>query len=132
VRRHLDEEWTLDSMAGRCGIKRTRFAGLCRELTGYTPLHYVGRLRFEQACRLLRETKKTITEITFDCGYSSSQYFAAQFKKAAGMTPTEYRRLAPDLEHILATNWKNPEDRTLEAERLRRSALQPGTPLISN
>lgn len=129
VRQHLDEEWTLDTMANRCGMKRTRFATLCRELTGYTPLHYLSRLRFEQACQLLRKTKKSITDITFDCGYSSSQYFAAQFKKSAGMTPTEYRRLAPDLEQILSANWLHPEDRTLETERLRLAALkQPVSP----
>jgi len=120
---HIDEPWTLDRMAEACKVKRSRFADIARQLTGYPPVKYLNRLRFETAGRLLKESRKTVTEIAFECGFSSSQYFAAQFKKESGMTPTEYRRFAPELESILSANWKSPEDRTLEEERSRRLAL---------
>jgi AraC family L-rhamnose operon regulatory protein RhaS len=120
----LEEPWTLERMATDCKVKRTRFADLTRQLTGYPPIKHLNRLRFETAGLLLKKTDKTVTDIAFECGYSSSQYFAEQFKKESGLTPTEYRRLAPDLDSILTVGWKNPEDRTLEAEQSRRTTFR--------
>lgn len=119
----LEEQWTLNRMAAQCGIKRTRFSKIVFELTGYTPTAFLNRLRFETACGLLLKTGKQITEIAFECGYSSSQYFASQFKKESGLTPAQYRRMAPDLESILSLNWQHPEERTLEEEQKRQKTM---------
>ena len=119
----IDEDWTLERMAEECGIKRTQFAKICQSVSGYPPLMYLGRLRFEKACELLRETSRSITDITYACGYSSSQYLAASFKKAARMSPSDYRKLSPQLEAILSAGWEKPEWRTREEERHRRQIL---------
>ena len=47
--------------------------------------------RIEKAKYLLTYTSLTITEIAALCGYSSSAYFAMQFKKHLGVTPSDYR-----------------------------------------
>lgn len=120
---HLDEGWTLDRMAEDCGIKRTRFAKICQSVSGYPPCMYLSRLRFEKACELLRETALPVTDITYLCGYSSTQYLAASFKKNARMSPSDYRKLAPQLEAILSAGWENPEWRTREEEAFRRKIL---------
>lgn len=117
---HIDETWTLKRMAEECGIKRTQFAKLCQSVSGYPPYMYLSRLRFEKACELLRESSRSITDITYACGYSSTQYLAASFKKAARMSPSDYRKLAPQLEAILSAGWENPEWRTRDEERRRR------------
>ncbi|QBG47005.1 AraC family transcriptional regulator [Verrucomicrobia bacterium S94] len=116
----LEHPWRLDEMAAACGVKRTYFTNVTRKLTGYAPLQYLSRLRFEQACRLLRETEWSITDIGFECGYSTSQYFTESFKKAARMTPSEYRKSLPELEQILQANWKHPELRSIDDERRRQ------------
>ncbi|MDZ8120545.1 AraC family transcriptional regulator [Pontiella agarivorans] len=120
LRKTLDHSWTLNEMAESCGVKRTYFSNITLRLTGYAPLQYLNRLRFEHACRLLRETDRSITDIGFECGYSTSQYFAETFKNAARMTPSEYRKSLPELERILQANWKHPELRTMDDERKRR------------
>jgi AraC family L-rhamnose operon regulatory protein RhaS len=122
---HIDEPWTLSQMAQECGVGRTQFAKLCQSFSGYPPYMYLSRLRFEKACELLRETSHSITDITYTCGYSSTQYLAASFKKAARMSPSDYRKLAPQLEAILSAGWESPEWRTREDELFRRQILPP-------
>lgn len=91
LRGDCDQIWTLEAMAARCGLGRSRFANLCRELTGDSPLVLVNRLRIDRAKALLRETSKSITEIAFDCGFSSSQYFARVFRTFTAMDSRSYR-----------------------------------------
>lgn len=89
-----EEEWTLETMAESAGLKRSRFGTLCRQLTGESPATRLNRLRIRRGRRLLSETDRTVTDIAFDCGYSSSQYFAKIFRRFQGHEPTHYRRLA--------------------------------------
>lgn len=119
----LDEPWSLDQMADHCGLKRTQFANITKRLTGYPPLNYLSRIRIERACKLLGEENLSITDIAFECGFSSSQYFSETFKKSIRMTPSEYRRLLPQLEAIMKANWEHPEKRSIEDEVERTQRL---------
>lgn len=87
----VDTAWTLQAMAAACGLGRSRFATLCRKITGDSPLTLVNRLRTEQAKRLLRESAATVTEVAFATGFSSSQYFARVFRAFTAMEPRAYR-----------------------------------------
>jgi AraC-like DNA-binding protein len=90
--RHLDEEWSLDSMADHCGLKRSRFTSLCWQLTNRSPAHYLTQCRVEAAQRLLcRQPCLSITEVAFASGFCSSQHFANVFRNTTGQTPTWYR-----------------------------------------
>lgn len=120
----LDEDWTLEKMAKAGGVKRTQFAKICQKSSGYPPMTYLSRLRFEKVCELLRETTRSITDITYTCGYGSTQYLAASFKKNARLSPSDYRKLSPQLGAILSAGWEKPECRTREEERLRRQLLR--------
>jgi len=91
------EEWTLDGMAECAGLKRSRFGVLCRRLTGESPTTYLNRLRIRRSRQLLRETDDTVTNIAFDCGFGSSQYFAKIFRRFQGHEPTHYRLIAREI-----------------------------------
>lgn len=54
-------------------------------------IEYLLRYRVEQSCKQLIETEKTITEISYDIGFSDPKNFHYTFKKVFGMTPNEYR-----------------------------------------
>jgi YesN/AraC family two-component response regulator len=45
------------------------------------------------AKEFLTNTSRSIKEIAFELGYENKDYFFTAFKKVAGMTPTEYRKL---------------------------------------
>jgi AraC family L-rhamnose operon regulatory protein RhaS len=92
LRTRCSELWTLDSMAAACRLKRTQFEILTNELTGDTPSLLLNRFRVRQSQSSLKDTDKTITEIAFDAGFGSSQYFSRVFKSLVGTTPSRYRR----------------------------------------
>jgi AraC family L-rhamnose operon regulatory protein RhaS len=88
----LERNWTLKSMAAACGIGTTLFSRLCRRLTNDSPLRYLNLARLDTAARLLRaKGSRSITDIAFDCGFQSSQYFAHQFRRRFKKTPSAYR-----------------------------------------
>ena len=71
------------------GYFHERFMGT----VGYTPNDYLNRRRIYLAKLELIRSAKTVTEVAFEVGFSSSQYFATVFKKLVGITPVAYRKL---------------------------------------
>lgn len=92
LRTRCSEPWTLESMAATCRLKRTRFETLTKELTGDAPSFLLNRFRVRQSQSSLKNGNKSITDVAFDAGFGSSQYFARVFKNMVGTTPSEYRR----------------------------------------
>ncbi|HVO21005.1 MAG TPA: AraC family transcriptional regulator [Anaeromyxobacter sp.] len=93
---HLDEHWTLASMAEACGLHRTRFAHHCRQITSLNPVALLNARRLEAARRLLLEApQRSVTEVALSCGFGSSQYFATRFRRDQGLSPRQYRARGP-------------------------------------
>ena len=85
--------WTLADMAAACGMGTTLFSRICNRLTNASPIRYLNLSRLDAAARLLRtEPSRSVTDIALDCGFHSSQYFADQFRRRFGRTPTEFRK----------------------------------------
>ncbi len=53
---------------------------------------YLIKLRVQKAKGLLRDTKKSISEIYEEVGYNNNRTFFVDFKKATGQTPSQYRK----------------------------------------
>lgn len=56
-----------------------------------TPKAYISKIRINKAKELLKASDKSITEISYDCGYKSLSTFYDNFKKVEGMSPMSYR-----------------------------------------
>lgn len=92
---HAGGEWTVDSMAQACGLKRRRFTFYCQQVTNMTPMAYLAHCRIQNACRLLHDRPDmTITDVAFESGFASSQYFSTVFSGRLGVTPGQFRREA--------------------------------------
>ncbi len=59
--------------------------------TGYTVYEQITNLRIENAKKLLREGK-SVTSVTFECGFSDCSHFIKTFKKFTGLTPYQYKK----------------------------------------
>lgn len=53
---------------------------------------YLTEIRIQHAGNYLRNSKKTIGEITSLCGFSDQNYFTKAFTKHKNMSPTEFRK----------------------------------------
>lgn len=93
----LGSEIVLDEVARESGLSRPHFYKLFRKQTGITPNLFLNTLRMERAIEQLTQTDQSVTEISFDLGFSSQSGFTRFFCSNVGMAPTDYRRVA----HIL-------------------------------
>jgi AraC family transcriptional regulator len=86
------ESWTLQGLAKESGISRARLAQLFRQQLG-TSIHKVlNGIRVEHARQLLKESGLSVSEISQDSGFATSQHFARIFRELTGSSAAEYRR----------------------------------------
>jgi len=91
MRAHLNEPFSVGNLVDHIGYGRSRFFELFRGNTGMTPNDYLCRLRLEAARGLLEKTSRPVTDIAFEVGFNSSQYFSTVFLQYTGLTPTGFR-----------------------------------------
>lgn len=89
---NLGETISIEEVAEAVHCSRARLFQVFKDSTGMTPNDYWQRLRIDRALRMLTGSKKSITEIAMDCGFSTSQYFSSVFRKYSGVSPTDYRK----------------------------------------
>lgn len=66
-----------------------------------TPLEYVMEYRLNTAKQLLDDTKMSITDISYHCGFSQMHILVRFFAKKYGMTPLQYRNRNIDKQDVL-------------------------------
>ena len=91
VSENLHRKIYTKEMADIVGLSHSHFRYLFSLIFRTSPSDYLLRKRIEKAKKLL-QSSKSITEISCDLAFSSSQYFSNSFKKLSGMRPKEYRK----------------------------------------
>ena len=89
---HFAEPVRLEQLCKISGLKE---ANLCRQFKKYTGLStgdYLKQRRLATAMQKLRGTGDKILTICHDCGFSDIANFNRTFRKALGLTPSEYRK----------------------------------------
>jgi len=89
----VEDRLSLEELAQSVNISTTRLRALFKSETGMTPSQYVKKLKIEKAKRLAENTHLTISEILDQIGVGDESHFLRNFKRACGMTLTEYRNL---------------------------------------
>jgi len=83
----------LDAVAAGAalGLSRTRMIHVFRAVTGSTPHRYLLERRVAHAADLLAAGDDTVTDVCFASGFGSVARFQVAFKRAWGMSPSQYR-----------------------------------------
>jgi len=79
-------------------------SGLFSEVTGYTIEHYIILNKIKRVKEMLLYDELTLTEISYDLGYSSVAHLSHQFKKLTGLTPTYFKQLKLLKERVMLEN----------------------------
>ncbi|MGN1100683.1 MAG: helix-turn-helix domain-containing protein [Huintestinicola sp.] len=82
---------SVDDIAAAAAVSRSTLFRLFRTELGAAPSDYLIEYRIEQAKKLLSETDISVTAAARSAGYENNLYFSRAFRKATGMSPTEYR-----------------------------------------
>ncbi|MEM7794061.1 MAG: helix-turn-helix transcriptional regulator [Cyanobacteria bacterium P01_C01_bin.118] len=83
---------SLHDLAKDAGISHTCLNRRFRKHFGMTVFEWLRLHRLERAQRYLQDQERSITEIAFQCGFSSASHFGQSFKKQFGQSPTHYRQ----------------------------------------
>jgi AraC-like DNA-binding protein len=75
-----------------CAMSQTYFMELFRQVTGQPYSAYLKRYRIGKAQELLITNGKTLSEISYETGFSEQSHFGAVFHQVTGTTPLAYRR----------------------------------------
>lgn len=64
---------------------------VCQRVSGKAPMQWITESTMEDCYVMLRETNKTVKEISDCLGFPNSSFFGQFFRRQAGMTPLNYR-----------------------------------------
>lgn len=94
VEKHIDDvEFSTEEFAREMFMSRSNLHLKMKALTGESTNDFIRKIRFNHACKLLKEGRYTVSEISMMVGFSSSSYFATSFKKYFGYMPSEYVKM---------------------------------------
>ncbi|MBO4262229.1 MAG: AraC family transcriptional regulator [Clostridia bacterium] len=93
IKEHLHEKITLSSLAEETHYSQSRLSVLFKKATGRSPNEFIVSERVEKAKELLIEGVKSEEDIGYSVGFSDVNYFIRAFRKRAGVTPYQYRKL---------------------------------------
>ncbi|MCB0444216.1 MAG: helix-turn-helix domain-containing protein [Gelidibacter sp.] len=88
---HIQEKITIDELADLVLLGRRSFERRFKAATNNSVLEYINRVKIEFAKRSFESSRKNISEVMYDVGYTDSKAFRSIFKKITGLTPIEYR-----------------------------------------
>lgn len=82
---------SLKDLSQRFHISQYYLEHIFKEFTGDSPINYLIHCRLDMAKKLLLTTGNSVTTIAQMTGYDSVSYFCVAFKKATGLTPTQFQ-----------------------------------------
>lgn len=88
---------TLYDLSLQAHVSKEHLCRIFNEVSELSPIVYLNRYRIMQTAYMLRNTDKTISEISSSCGFNNSSYFNKIFMRFMKCTPSEYRRNAVGL-----------------------------------
>lgn len=92
---HYNTTISIEEYAASRHMSTCWFIRNFKHYTKMTPLQYIVSIRIANAQSLLETTQYNMTEIAAIVGYDNPLYFSRIFKKQTGVSPSEYRKNAP-------------------------------------
>ena len=94
ARGRLCDPFSLRDMSRVAYLSTFHFNRVFHQITGLPPAKFISAMRLEEAKRLLLNTNRSITDISFEVGYTSLSTFTRRFTQRVGLGPREFRYLA--------------------------------------
>lgn len=92
IKEHLADNLTVKDTANALTVNANYLSTLFHNEMGMTFIDFVNKERTNQAAALLKHTNLQIQQIASAVGYNNTSYFAKQFLRFQGVSPSHYRR----------------------------------------
>lgn len=87
-----DPELSVAALSEEAGVSEVYFRREFKRCAGMPPREYIRHVRLENAKALLATALYSVSETATRCGFDSISYFSAEFRRAYGVTPSEFGR----------------------------------------
>ncbi|MFN5020317.1 MAG: AraC family transcriptional regulator [bacterium] len=94
---HFNQKIHTKQIASVAHLSEHSFCRYFKSKTGKTYTNFLHEIRIKHACKLLIESKLSISQIINECGFVNYANFFRYFKMLTGKTPAEYQKLNNDL-----------------------------------
>jgi LacI family transcriptional regulator len=94
IRAHACEGLVVKEVLARLSVSRRWLEQQFRKRLHRTPREEIRRVQAGRAKQLLAGTNHSMSAIAAACGYPNAMRFSANFRRAAGLSPTAYRRMS--------------------------------------
>lgn len=92
IHEHFNQKIVAIDIANHLNISRSECFRCFKHFMNKTLVEYVNEYRLRRSTILLRETEKSIIDISVECGFEHVSYFSRLFLDAYSMTPLQYRK----------------------------------------
>lgn len=92
--RDMKKRFTIEELSRQYAVNPTTLKTVFKSVYGNSLAAHMKEHRMEYAAKLLRETEKSIAEISRETGYESQSKFTIAFKANYHMLPSEFRKTA--------------------------------------
>ncbi len=96
IAQYLSENYmdrlSLKQVADRYYITPCHLSRAFKKTTGFTFVEYLNNVRIKESQKLLKETRKTVLQISELTGFDSQTHFGRVFKGITGFSPMQYRK----------------------------------------
>jgi signal transduction histidine kinase/ligand-binding sensor domain-containing protein/AraC-like DNA-binding protein len=83
--------FSVEDLSHQFGMSRSTLYTRIMELTGQPPVDMIRNVKLNKGALLLEKSNLSISQIAYDCGFATAQYFAKSFKEKYNLLPSEYR-----------------------------------------
>lgn len=88
-----DPNLSVETISQQIGVSRSQLQRRLKQLTNQNPSDYLKTARLRYAASLLITKKLSISEVTYEAGFSSLSHFSNSFRDFYGMSPSRYVEL---------------------------------------
>ena len=84
-----NEQFGVSELADEIAMSRSNLLRKVKKMTSLSVSQFINQVRLNKAMEMLKETSLTVSEISYEVGFSSPSYFTKCFHEQYGYTPSE-------------------------------------------
>lgn len=88
---YKDVDLNLAHLARKAGVPARKVSSAINRVKGKNVSQFVNEHRIDEACRLLTESDRSITELMFEAGFQTKSNFNREFSRVTGVSPKQWR-----------------------------------------